>query len=437
MSLFLSCHADPLSFVLLFPDGRPGWSPGIPHIGPNRTSVRNTVTALQYYVYLIMIRPDVFNPHHHAGLLFQQKLVYDYCRVEALNLSHHRKRQQTLRVESLRGLHDHVNGDDDFSPTNHPGCPVFLPSSFNGSPRNMADEYHNSMAGVTKCGKPDLFITFTADIHWPEIQSALRTGLAADMRPDLISRVFHMYLDEFFTDVKDRQIFGRIVSHIFVIEFQKRGYPHAHILFHFSNEDKLRTPEDIDSFISARIPDPLTEPLLHELVVKFMMHGPCGDLNPLCPCMKDGQCSKKFPKEFCDETDISTRGYVKLRRPDDGVTIDIRGATLDNRWVVPYCPYLLMKFRCHINVEACQNLNGVKYLYKYIFKGHDCASVQITHIPGHAIDEIRDFVDGRFVSPPEAAYRLFEFKLKGRSHSVEKIPVHLPDMQPIFLCRRS
>ena len=278
---------------------------------------------------------------------------------------------------------------------------------------------------------------FTANIHWPEIQSALRTGLAADMRPDLISRVFHMYLDEFFTDVKDRQIFGRIVSHIFVIEFQKRGYPHAHILFHFSNEDKLRTPEDIDSFISARIPDPLTEPLLHELVVKFMMHGPCGDLNPLCPCMKDGQCSKKFPKEFCDETDISSRGYVKLRRPDDGVTIDIRGATLDNRWVVPYCPYLLMKFRCHINVEACQNLNGVKYLYKYIFKGHDCASVQITHIPGHAIDEIRDFVDGRFVSPPEAAYRLFEFKLKGRSHSVEKIPVHLPDMQPIFLCRRS
>ena len=155
----------------------------------------------------------------------------------------------------------------------------------------------------------------------------------------------------------------------------------AHILFHFADEDKLRTPQDIDSFISACIPDPEAEPLLHELVVKFMMHGHSGDLNPSCPCMKDGQCSKKFPKEFCDDSDISARGYVKYSRPDDGVTIDIRGATLDNRWVVPYCPYLLLKFRCSINVETCQNLNGVKYLYKYIFKGHDCASVQITHIP--------------------------------------------------------
>ena len=104
--------------------------------------------------------------------------------------------------------------------------------------------------------------------------------------------------------------------------------------------------------------------------------------------MKDGQCSKKFPKDFCDETDIDFRGYIQLRRPNDGITVDVCGSTLDNKWVVPYCPYLLMKFRCHINVEVCQNLNTVKYLYKYIFKGHDLASVQITHIPGQTIDEI-------------------------------------------------
>ena len=352
----------------MYPDGRPGWSPGIPHVGPNRTSVRNKVTALQYSVYQMMVRPDVFNALHHAGRLFQQKIVYDYCRVEALNLAYHRKRQQTLRIESLQGLHDFVTTEDNFNPAQHPGRPVYLSSSFNGSPRNMADEYHNSMAVVTKYGKPDLFVTFTANIHWPEITAALGPDETPDMRPDLVSRVFHMYLDEFFKDVKERQIFGRTIAHIFVIEFQKRGYPHAHILIHFADEDKLKTPEDIDSFISARIPDPVAEPEHHELVKKFMMHGPCGDLNPSCPCMKDGKCSKKFPKDFLEETDINNRGYVKIRRPDDHVTIDVRRHTLDNRWVVAYSPYLLAKYRCHINVEVCHNLTCIKYLYKYIFK---------------------------------------------------------------------
>ena len=39
---------------------------------------------------------------------------------------------------------------------------------------------------------------------------------------------------------------------------------------------------------------------------------------------------------------------------------------------------------------------------------------------------------GRIVSPPEAVYRLFEYKMKGRSHSVQILPVHLPDMQPVY-----
>lgn len=44
---------------------------------------------------------------------------------------------------------------------------------------------------------------------------------------------------------------------------------------------------------------------------------------------------------------------------------------LDNRWVVPYNPYLNAKFNCHINAEICSSINAVKYLYKYVYKGHD------------------------------------------------------------------
>jgi hypothetical protein len=55
---------------------------------------------------------------------------------------------------------------------------------------------------------------------------------------------------------------------------------------------------EIDSFVCAKIPDPNEDPLGFILVSEFMMHGPCGDLNDKCVCMKDGKCSKHFPKDF-------------------------------------------------------------------------------------------------------------------------------------------
>ena len=42
---------------------------------------------------------------------------------------------------------------------------------------------------------------------------------------------------------------------------------------------------------------------------------------------------------------------------------------------MPYNPYLLRLFNCHINVEACGSIKAVKYLFKYINKSHDRASV--------------------------------------------------------------
>jgi hypothetical protein len=50
---------------------------------------------------------------------------------------------------------------------------------------------------------------------------------------------------------------------------------------------------------------------------------------------------------------------------------------LDNRWVVPYNPYLIRTFNFHINVEECSSIKSVKYLFKYIYKGHDRASVAV------------------------------------------------------------
>lgn len=52
----------------------------------------------------------------------------------------------------------------------------------------------------------------------------------------------------------EKHVLGKVIAHVDVIEFQKRGLPHCHILLIFDKDSRLRTPEDVDSIVSAAIP---------------------------------------------------------------------------------------------------------------------------------------------------------------------------------------
>ena len=68
-------------------------------------------------------------------------------------------------------------------------------------------------------------------------------------------------------------------------------------------------PDDIDNFVSAEIPDKERDPELNNVVMKHMIHGPCGPYNRNSVCMVDGKCSKKFPKIFIRYTE---QGVAKI-----------------------------------------------------------------------------------------------------------------------------
>ncbi len=70
--------------------------------------------------------------------------------------------------------------------------------------------------------------------------------------------------------------------------------------------------------------------------------------------------------------------YPIYQRKNTRRTILVHGIELDNRWVVPHNVYLLTKYDVHINVEVCNNIYAIKYLFKYIYKGHDHATVEIS-----------------------------------------------------------
>ncbi len=67
-----------------------------------------------------------------------------------------------------------------------------------------------------------------------------------------------------------------MIAKIWVIKFQKRGLPHAHILLILDEVLKLRTAEDDDSMVSAEIPDPICHPEAYETVTSCMVCGPRG-----------------------------------------------------------------------------------------------------------------------------------------------------------------
>ena len=146
------------------------------------------------------------------------------------------------------------------------------------------------------------------------------------------------------------------------------------------NNSKPRSPEEVNRLISAELPNPDEEPELYAIVSKMMTHRPCGDVNPRAPCMRDGNCTKRFPKTFRDTTNIEVNGYPEYRRRDNRRCVHYGQQVLDNRHVVPYNPKLSLLLRAHINVEICALIEAVKYLFKYVYKGHDRAALRLSQI---------------------------------------------------------
>ncbi|VDL81296.1 unnamed protein product [Nippostrongylus brasiliensis] len=415
-------RCDPLTYPLFFPTGEDGW-----HVNLKNTK-NERLSQMKYYAYLLSIRDDEWNPLLRGGKLLQQFIVDAYVKIEQNRLHYHRTHQKELRLDTFSGPADYV-GQENTDITGPPGRRIVLGSSFKGGPRNMQQSYQDAMAIVARHGKPDVFLTITCNPQWREIRENLLPGQSAEHRPDLTTRVFNLKLKELCHDLFKRHIFGEVQAYVMVTEFQKRGLPHCHMLLILKNDFKPRIGTEVDNFCSGEVPSPVEEPELFQAEQKFMVHRRCGVLDPNSPCMKDGRCSKKFPKELRSTTSVQFDGFPHLRRRGH-YSVSIDGTEYGDEWIVPYNPYLLLKNNSHINVEICGMITAVKYLNKYVYKGTDKARLRIAN--NEAVDEIKQYLSARYVCPPEAAHRIFGYDLDDTSPSVVRLGVHLPNLQPVM-----
>ena len=239
-----------------------------------------------------------------------------------------------------------------------------------------------------------------------------------------------MYWQKYKAFIKELEggIFGKLLGRVSVVEFQKRGAPHTHTIIWI--KDFNPTPANIDRVVSAEIPEKGEEGsqqrLLYDLVMEKMIHGPCA---PNFSCHRDGCCQKGFPFEFRSSTSIGEAYYPEYRRrsPEDGGNTGTKRDTeINNKWVIPYNPYLLMKYRSHINIQYVVSIASIKYLFKYNFKGGDMMTVGGTTTTDNEVDM---FLTKRYISSCSAAWRMFKFDLVQTKPPVKQLDIHLENNQ--------
>ena len=213
------------------------------------------------------------------------------------------------------------------------------------------------------------------------------------------------------------------------VEYQKRGLPHVHIdLWTVESQENV-----IDHWISAEIPNPLVDPILYRIITKCNLHK-C----KLGRCKVDAssECNTNFPMPFRSRTRIVENNYPQYKRlspSEGGHTYKNRPSSplVDNRYVVPYNPSLSQLFNCHINVEVCRNIRSIYYILKYVTKGHDMATFVLER-ENDAVDEIIEYLNGRYMSSMNAAYHIHGFAIHRRWPAVLCLPLHLENEQRIY-----
>lgn len=401
ISIF-SRNYEPLQYPILFPYGEPGWH-------------RNN----QYgYTQIVWYRIRLLNEYRFQQFsrCGQEWMVDNYSRVEEERIDYQRRgklRQLEGRNSRAEGSLDTSRQDDQWQ--------TQLSSSFMGSKAWATEHIADALTLCRTYGKPTLYLTMTTNPNWKEIKDRLGPGQEAADIPHIVVRVFHKKMRRMIKLLKKAA--GGFVYMIWVVEFQKRGLPHCHMLIRLKGEMSV---SDVDSLVSAELPTEAEDPQLRALILKHMMHPKDHLLREYSRChTKAGTCQYEFPLPLEENTRFDEAGKIYYRRRKE-----------EDRWVVSHIPGLIRALQTHIHTEVCSNVGIVMYLYKYLFKGPDKARVAVvqTDADGNSnedqvFNELDNFAQSRYLSSSEACWRIFSLQVTSKDPAVETYRIHLPGRQ--------
>ena len=157
-------------------------------------------------------------------------VVMAFLRIQDQKIRWVRQNQKKIRAETYKNVSKNI-AEGDIEGVNH-GRKIILPASYYGSVRWYRLKNLESMAIVREKGKPHLFITMTCNPKHPLILKALPRGASSSDRPDIVLRVFRQQVIQLTKILVEGKVPGWETTKglILVVEFQKRGLPHVHLL---------------------------------------------------------------------------------------------------------------------------------------------------------------------------------------------------------------
>jgi hypothetical protein len=202
--------------------------------------------------------------------------------------------------------------------------------------------------------------------YWHDYQALKRDkGVFSDSA--MITMVFKAKLSALMSFIRDHRILGEVKGFIWRIEYQKRGLPHAHILFwtDFDTEDT----EALDSVIDARYPK--DSPFIEDkravqdrrvLIDTYQQH----EHTDRC-WLVGGGWKAGYPQRVVSKTTVCN-GRTRFARGPDEVNI------------VTHNPTILDRFPGHHCLEVIHSNRAIAYVLKYCTKNSDAGEVRI-HTP--------------------------------------------------------
>ncbi|KAE8230528.1 hypothetical protein CF326_g4466 [Tilletia indica] len=395
---------EPLSYPILFPLGTPGWPiPGW--------------TQREYYRFLLLTERR-FRDFAMLGSLY---IIDMMCRIEDQRLDFVTRglarARQNSRAPAAHEIDEHEPEHGGIDPASFN---LNLPSSFVGSRSYRAEHVSDALALAKQFGKPHGMLTLTTNPEWDELKEMLGPGQTATSVPIITVRVFRARLAKVMAVFKKG--FGGLRYSIKVIEFQRRGLPHAHIVFALDKEIPI---QQLDKVVSGEVP-PETQPRLRALVLRLMRHPDDhvvrrdGTLNTNSRCNKDGRCVWGFPQPITEETTVDpvTERVIYRRR------------TAQDQMIAQYPPMILLAWEGHAHIDFSVSLESFVYIFKYIHKGPDYVDFRFAE-PAEGFEETAtraadDYIRARYLSATEATWRLMAFDLTSKVPSVARLGVHEP-----------
>jgi len=325
---------EPLIYPLLFPYGDGGWSDNCQHSLHKYLRFRllcpefdlegdgTTLTVLNRAGthYLPVNRFQLMARLGQTYIVDMVSRSIDRC------LNWQRHNQDYLMAGQER--QQHREAEPPREGIREDSTPNFLSHTVHGSRRHLQMLARNSQTVVSEFGSPTLFITVTCNTAWPEIQEMLLPGQTAFDRPDIVCRVFHARLQALLHNLKaGKYTKGGIIYMMYVIEYQHRGLPHAHIVVKLSDapdkQDVDASAKWVDQHITALMPrvdaNSTPEEIAHrDFVQKHLTHTCSTGVNG---CLdNNGHCTKGFHDTTIQEhTTFDIKGHPCFKRlaPED------------------------------------------------------------------------------------------------------------------------